>query len=71
MLRREPGPSSSISDWELGLAAILFLLVVLATTLLVPAFPRSIPGLVASRPGSDRERGQPVDSSTVGLHIRG
>ena len=38
MLRREPGPSSPISEWELGLAAILFLVVVLATTLLVPAF---------------------------------
>lgn len=36
MLRREP--SHAISDWELGIAAVLLLVAVVLTTLLVPSF---------------------------------
>jgi len=35
MLRPEPRPTS-VSDWELGIAAILLLIAVVLTTLLVP-----------------------------------
>jgi hypothetical protein len=38
MLRRDPSSASTISDWELGIAAVLLLIVVLLTTLLVPSF---------------------------------
>lgn len=38
MLRRDPSSASNISDWELGIAAVLLLIVVLLTTLLVPSF---------------------------------
>ena len=37
MLRRDPSSASTISDWELGIAAVLLLIVVLLTTLLVPS----------------------------------
>jgi hypothetical protein len=36
MLRPEPRPPTSVSDWELGIAAILLLIAVVLTTLLVP-----------------------------------
>ena len=38
MLRREPGHTTTISDWELGIAAVLLLIVVVLTTLIVPTF---------------------------------
>jgi hypothetical protein len=39
MLRRAPHQhSTTVSDWELGIAAVLLLIVVLLTTLAVPAF---------------------------------
>ena len=38
MLRRDPSSASTISDWELGIAAVLLLIVVVLTTLLVPSF---------------------------------
>jgi len=38
MLRREPGTVPTISDWELGIAAVLLLIVVLLTAIVVPAF---------------------------------
>lgn len=38
MLRREPSPVTTISDWELGIAAVLLLIVVLLTAIVVPAF---------------------------------
>ena len=38
MLRRDPSSASTISDWELGIAAVLLLIVLLLTTLLVPSF---------------------------------
>jgi len=38
MLRRDPSSAPTISDWELGIAAVLLLIVVLLTTLLVPSF---------------------------------
>jgi hypothetical protein len=37
MLRREPTRTTSVSDWELGLAAVLLLLALLLTTIFVPA----------------------------------
>lgn len=36
MLRREPTRTASVSDWELGLAAVLLLLAVVFATILVP-----------------------------------
>ena len=36
MLRREPGSATTISDWELGVAAVLLLVAVVLTTLIVP-----------------------------------
>ena len=38
MLRRDPSSASTISDWELGIAAVLLLIAVVLTTLLVPSF---------------------------------
>ncbi len=38
MLRREPGSANTISDRELGLAAVLLLVAVVLTTLIVPSF---------------------------------
>ena len=38
MLRRDPSNASTISDWELGIAAVLLLIAVVLTTLLVPSF---------------------------------
>jgi hypothetical protein len=38
MLRREPTRTTSVSDRELGLAAVLLLLAVLLATIFVPAF---------------------------------
>jgi hypothetical protein len=37
MLRRAPNRTTSISDWELGVAAVLLLLAVLLATIFVPA----------------------------------
>ena len=37
MLRREPSSASTISDWELGIAAVLLLVTVVLTTLIVPS----------------------------------
>jgi hypothetical protein len=37
MLRREPSSASTISDWELGIAAVLLLIAVVLTTLIVPS----------------------------------
>lgn len=37
MLRREPSPTTtSISDWELGVAAVLLLVTVILTAIVVP-----------------------------------
>jgi hypothetical protein len=36
MFRRQPRPSATVSEWELGVAAVLLLVVVLVTTILVP-----------------------------------
>jgi hypothetical protein len=36
MLRREPGRATAVSDWELGIAAVLFLIALVLTTLIVP-----------------------------------
>jgi hypothetical protein len=38
MLRRDPSSASTVSDWELGLAAVLLLIAVVLTTLIVPSF---------------------------------
>ena len=38
MLRRHPSSASTVSDWELGIAAVLLLIAVVLTTLLVPSF---------------------------------
>ena len=39
MLRREPSrATTTVSDWELGIAAILLLVAVVLTTLVVPIF---------------------------------
>jgi hypothetical protein len=38
MLRREPSRATNVSDWELGIAAVLLLVGVLLTTLIVPGF---------------------------------
>ena len=36
MLRREPSHATTVSDWELGIAAVLLLVAVLLTALIVP-----------------------------------
>lgn len=36
MLPREPSSTTTVSDWELGLAAVLLLIVLVLTTLIVP-----------------------------------
>lgn len=36
MLRRPPRSATTVSDWELGIAAVLLLIAVLLTTLIVP-----------------------------------
>jgi hypothetical protein len=36
MLRREPGRATTVSDWELGIAAVLILIALVLTTLIVP-----------------------------------
>lgn len=38
MLRREPTHATTVSDWELGIAAVLLLIAVVLTTLIVPSF---------------------------------
>ena len=38
MLRREPSRATTVSDWELGVAAVLLLITVVLTTLIVPTF---------------------------------
>ncbi len=38
MLRREPSRATSVSEWELGIAAVLLLVAVVLTTLIVPSF---------------------------------
>ena len=38
MLRREPSRATTVSDWELGIAAVLLLVAVVLTALLVPSF---------------------------------
>ena len=38
MLRREPSHATTISDWELGIAAVLLIVAVVLTTLFVPSF---------------------------------
>lgn len=38
MLRREQSRSATVADWELGIAAVLLLIVVLLATVLVPVF---------------------------------
>ena len=36
MLRRGPSHATTVSDWELGIAAVLILVAVVLTTLVVP-----------------------------------
>jgi hypothetical protein len=36
MFRRQPSHPAAVSDWELGLAAVLLLITMVLTTLLVP-----------------------------------
>ncbi len=38
MIRHQPSRTTSVSDWELGVAAVLLLLAVVLTAFLVPAF---------------------------------
>ena len=38
MFRREPSRATTVSDWELGIAAVLLLITVVLTTLIVPTF---------------------------------
>jgi hypothetical protein len=38
MLRREPSRATKVSEWELGIAAVLLLVAVVLTTLIVPSF---------------------------------
>jgi hypothetical protein len=33
---REPGRATTVSDWELGIAAVLILIALVLTTLIVP-----------------------------------
>ena len=37
MFRREPSRATTVSDWELSVAAVLLLIVLVLTTLIVPA----------------------------------
>lgn len=38
MIRREPTRTATVSDWELGVAAVLLLVAVVLTAILVPTF---------------------------------
>ena len=38
MLRPEPKRTTTISDWELGVAAVLLLVTVVLTSLVLPSF---------------------------------
>ncbi len=38
MIRHEPSRTTSVSDWELGVAAVLFLVAVVLAAFLVPTF---------------------------------
>ena len=38
MIRHEPSRTPSVSDWELGVSAVLLLLLVVLTAILVPTF---------------------------------
>ena len=38
MIRHEPSPTTTISDLELGAAAVLLLIAVVLTAILVPSF---------------------------------
>jgi hypothetical protein len=38
MLSHEPSPTTRVSDWELGVAAVLILVAVVLTAILVPTF---------------------------------
>ena len=38
MLRREPSHATTVSEWELGIAAVLLLIAVVLTALIVPNF---------------------------------
>ena len=38
MIRHEPTRTPRVSDWELGVAAVLLLVAVVLTAILVPAF---------------------------------
>jgi hypothetical protein len=38
MLRRDPSHATTVSEWELGLAAVLLIIVLVLTTLVVPSF---------------------------------
>lgn len=38
MIRHEPSPTTTISDWELGVASVLLLVAVVLTAILVPSF---------------------------------
>lgn len=38
MLRREPSRATTVSDRELGIAAVLLLIAVVLTTVIVPGF---------------------------------
>lgn len=38
MIGREPSRTTSVSDWELGVAAVLLLVAVVLTAILVPTF---------------------------------
>ena len=38
MLRREPSRTTATPDWELGVAAVLLLVVVVLTAIVVPSF---------------------------------
>ena len=38
MLRRAPSHATTVSDWELGAAAVLLLIAVVLTALVVPSF---------------------------------
>jgi hypothetical protein len=37
MFRREPSRATTVSDWELGVAAVLLLVAIVLTALIVPA----------------------------------
>ena len=38
MIRHEPSRTASVSDWELGVAAVLILVAVVVAAILVPTF---------------------------------